>query len=283
MKILLCGANGQVGTEIHILGEKAGFEIIPMTEKELDITDKQKVNKNIQQHEPDLVINAAAYTAVDKAEQQQALCFAVNRDASINLAEACNLANIPLFHISTDYVFGGQKDAPYTEQDIPDPINLYGVSKWEGDQKVSQTIKQHIILRVAWVFGEYGNNFVKTMARLMQERDELGIVSDQLGSPTPARDIALTLLDLASRYQKDSTLPWGTYHYAGQPHVSWYQFAEAIKQQLGVNTKLNPIATSEYPTPAKRAANTRLDSSLITKTFGIKAPDWQHRLKEVLA
>ncbi len=281
MKILVCGANGQVGSELVERARDFPVELIATGERELDIGNAAAIQRYVDDQRPDLLINAAAYTAVDKAEQDRERCFRVNRDASGLLADACARAGIPLFHISTDYVFDGRLDRPYRETDPPGPINTYGRSKWEGEQRVGERLERHLILRVAWVFGPHGNNFVKTIARLARERDELSIVADQLGSPTPASAIATTLLELASRLARDGDLAWGTYHYGGAPDCSWYDFATRIVAQLGdSSTRLNPIRTAAYPTPAARAANTRLDCSLIKETFGIKRPDWRSALLE---
>ncbi len=281
MKILVCGANGQVGSEL--LGHARDFpiELVATSQRELDISDAEAIQRHVDEQRPDLLINAAAYTAVDKAEQDRERCFRVNRDASGLLADACARAGIPLFHLSTDYVFGGALDRAYRETDPPDPINTYGRSKWEGEQRVRERLEQHLILRIAWVFGPHGNNFVKTIARLAREHDELNIVADQLGSPTPASAIATTLLELASRLAGDGDLAWGTYHYAGAPDCSWHEFARRIVERLeGSAVKLHPIDTATYPTPAARAANTRLDCSRIKETFGIERPDWQSALLE---
>ncbi len=281
MKILVCGANGQVGSELVEQARDFPVELVATGQRELDIGDAEAVQRYVDEQRPDLLINAAAYTAVDKAEQERERCFRVNRDASGLLASACARAGIPLFHISTDYVFGGKLDRPYRETDPPDPINTYGRSKWEGEQRVRADLDRHLILRVAWVFGPHGDNFVKTIARLARERDELNIVADQLGSPTPAGAIATTLLALASRLARDSDLAWGTYHFAGAPDCSWYDFATRIVAQLdGDTARLHPIDTAAYPTPAARAANTRLDCSLIEETFGIERPDWRSALLE---
>ncbi len=280
MKILITGANGQVGRELALRAAARGFAAIAMTRSELDIGERDAVARQLDRHAPELLINAAAYTAVDRAEQDVATCERINRDASGLLAEACAARGIPLFHLSTDYVFDGRLGRPYREEDPPHPVNRYGQSKWAGERRVREHLDRHLILRVAWVFGPHGNNFVKTIARLAREREELGIVADQLGSPTPAGAIADTLLELARRLQVGE-LPWGTYHYAGTPDTSWYDFARAIVARLpGKTARLNPITTADYPTPAPRAANTRLDCARIARTLGIPRPAWADALSE---
>lgn len=287
-KILVTGANGQIGSELAGSSRRDNTRIMAASRSELDITDKEQTNQYINNTRPDLVINAAAYTAVDRAEEEPELAYAINQAGVANLAEACKRLNIPLFHISTDYVFDGNKSAPYTETDVPVPLGVYGKSKLAGEEELRNTLEQYIILRVAWVFGSSGNNFVKTMLRLAENRDALAIVDDQYGGPTPARDIAETLLTLADLYRMEKNLAWGTYHYCGQPGTSWYHFAENIfeaAQQLKVIEKdihLKPIRTEEYPTLAQRPKNSMFNCEKILKTFKIKMPGWKNGLLNVL-
>lgn len=288
MRILITGAQGQVGKELTQAANKKGFDVIAAGRTELDITRAQNVESYISQHQPDIVINAAAFTAVDKAENKQDLAFAINRDGAINIAAACKKQNIPLLHISTDYVFDGTKSEPYSEHDLVSPLGIYGESKWQGEEAIRQNLNDHLVLRVAWVFGAQGNNFVKTMLRLGEDRDELNVVADQFGGPSSAKDIAQTLLNLVEQYQTDNTLAWGTYHYCGNPKTTWYDFAEEIFKQafeLGLlikKVKVNPITTAEYPTPAKRPGNSMLDCTKLKTTFGIEMPEWKEALKQVL-
>lgn len=288
MRILITGANGQMGSELSYRGQRWGFEMLSKTRKDLDITQISQVKTAIDELNPDLVINAAAYTAVDKAEEEQQQAIAINRDGAVNLALACADAEIPLFHISTDYVFDGLKSGAYTEQDSTGPTGVYGQSKLEGEQAVRKALKQHLVLRVSWVFGAHGNNFVRTMLRLAQERDELRIVADQKGYPTFAGDIAEVLLDLAARFEEEGKLKWGVYHFSGQPSTSWYGFAKEIlcqAEKVGLINRMpaiQPIETADYPTPAKRPPNSELDCSLMEQTFGIVQPDWRNGLTEVL-
>lgn len=290
MKILVTGANGQIGHCLQQqLGQK-GWKFSAFKRVELDITDPQAVNQIVQRLRPNIIINAAAYTAVDKAEQEQELAYAVNRDGPANLARAANDVNAAIFQISTDYVFSGDATGAYKEDAPTNPQGVYGQSKLEGELAVAAANDKHIILRTAWVFGEHGNNFVKTMIRLGKTKDVLNIVADQEGSPTYADDIAKVLLAVAQHYSEGKPTPWGTYHYSGQPYVSWYGFAREIfieVEQAGLYVKpvpqLNAITTAEYPTPAKRPANSKLDCNKIKQVFGVPPSDWRSALKNINA
>lgn len=289
MKILVTGAGGQVGSELMRRGNTRGFQMLASDVSDLDISNQNAVNRYIENCKPDILINAAAYTAVDKAESEEELAYAINRDGAAYLAQACRKLDIPLFHISTDYVFGGKKDSAYVETDTPNPQSVYGKSKLEGDLVIESTIENHIILRVSWVFGARGNNFVKTMLRLGKEKEELKIVADQHGSPTWAGAIASTLLDIAKRYDEGNPIQWGTYHYSSQPTTTWYEFAGTIFDQamdLGMlekRPKIVQICTHEFPTPAARPLNSTLDCSKIMKALRTTQPDWRTGLKEVLS
>lgn len=289
MKILITGAQGQVGKELTQIANDKGYDVIAANRSELDITQERDVAEYINKQQPDIVINAAAYTSVDKGENEQGLAFAINRNGAKNLALTCKELNIPLLHISTDYVFDGSKLDAYSEKDTVSPLGIYGESKWQGEEAIRQILDNHIILRVAWVFGAQGNNFVKTMLRLGIERDELNIVADQYGGPSPAKDIAQTLIILVKQYQQQNkTLAWGTYHYCGNPKTSWYDFAKEIFNQayeMGIlenKVKVNPITTAEYPTVAKRPANSMLNCEKLETTFQIRMPDWSVALNKVL-
>lgn len=288
MKILITGAQGQVGKELVSIANQHGFEVIAAGRAELDISQLKNVKDFIASQSPDIVINTAAYTAVDKAETEKDIAYAINCDGAEHLALTCAKQNIPLLHISTDYVFDGTKDTTYNEEDPVSPLGVYGLSKWQGEEAIRKTCPQHIILRVAWVFGAHGNNFVKTMLRLGKERDELNVVADQFGGPSPAKNIAETLIALAEQYQNGKTLQWGTYHYCGVDKTSWCDFAKEIFTQakeiglLNKEVKVNPITTAEYPTPAKRPQNSMLDCAKIKNTFGIEMPKWKNALNEVL-
>ena len=288
MKLLITGAYGQVGKELVNIATQSGFEVIATGSKELDITKIEGIKEYISSHQPNVIINAAAYTAVDKAEEEQDLAYAINRDGAANLAKICSEQNIPLLHISTDYVFDGTKTEAYSEADDTSPLGVYGVSKWQGEEAIRAELTQHIILRVAWVFGAQGNNFVKTMLRLAADRDELNIVADQFGGPSPAKNIAETLITLVEQYKKDDSLEWGTYLYCGSEKTSWCDFAKEIFSQANENNLLdkevhvNAITTEQYPTPAKRPSNSMLNCSKIANSFGIDMPNWKLALNDVL-
>ncbi|RJG42695.1 dTDP-4-dehydrorhamnose reductase [Motilimonas pumila] len=283
MKVVVTGANGQVGQELCARITALGWQLIALDVAGLDITDEQAVSELLLKESPNLVINAAAYTAVDKAEEQVDLAYAVNESGSINLAKATATLNIPLLHISTDYVFEGNKEGVYQETDVTGPTGVYGKSKLAGDVALAKLNSQHIILRTAWVFGQQGNNFVKTMLKLA-DREELGVVADQYGSPTYAGDIAAALLTIAEKVQAGERIAWGVYHFTGLPYVNWAEFAEYIFEQakaqklLTDTPKVNHITTADYPTPATRPANSKLACGKIQQAFGIEASDWQAAL-----
>lgn len=281
MKVLVTGANGQVGSEIVQQGENIGLQMLAAGRDLLDITQRSEVDSFIRVSKPDIVINAAAYTAVDKAESEPELAYAINCSGVTFLAQACADNNIPLLHISTDYVFDGSKHAAYSETDSTNPRTIYGKSKLEGERAIEAILERYIILRVSWVFGSVGNNFVKTMLRLGKERDELRIVEDQHGGPTWAGAIATTLLGLAKRLGDGEAIPWGTFHYCGQPATTWQIFAGAIFERaealgtIGKRPGIEPILTADYPTPAHRPLNSVLNCEKILTELGIPQPDWK--------
>jgi dTDP-4-dehydrorhamnose reductase len=290
MKVLVTGANGQVGYCLQQQLQSIGIEHRALTREELDISDIQAVNTVVASYRPDIIINAAAHTAVDKAESDQENAFRINRDGAANLARASANINSAIFHISTDYVFAGNSEHAYKEDDATEPQGIYGQSKLDGEIAVAQLNPKHIILRTAWVFGEHGNNFVKTMIRLGRTRDSLGIVADQHGGPTYAGDIAAALIHILQRYSFTQDISWGIYHYAGTPHTTWYEFAREIFKQVettGLYDKAIPnlkaITTADYPTPAKRPANSRLDCIKIHDAFGITPSDWRIALQNIKA
>lgn len=287
--ILLTGAGGQVGYELTRLAEEQGCALIGLTRRQLDIGDAEAVEQIVSQLQPSLVINAAAYTAVDKAEQEVEAAMRANRQGPANLAAACQAHHIPLIHLSTDYVFDGNKSGAYHEEDPVAPTGVYGRSKWEGEEEVRARLTQHLIIRVSWVFGPHGNNFVKTMLRLAAERDELRVVADQRGCPTSATHIAAALLTLADKIKEGVDVAWGTYHFCGMPETTWHGFAETIIREalamglLDHAIPVHPITTSDYPTPARRPQNSVLDCNRIIKTFDMKLPSWQEGLTTMLA
>ena len=276
--ILITGAGGQVGQELA--NADGDNRLIALTRQELDITDPGQISKAFANYRPSVVINAAAYTQVDRAEQEQELAYAINRDGVAGLARACQKSGTPLFHISTDYVFDGNMQGAYRETDPISPLGIYGKSKAEGEAVLQAILEQHIILRTSWVFSANGNNFVKTMLRLGKERDELGVVDDQRGCPTSARSIAEVLLKMAIRYLRGEKIPWGIYHYCNRPEITWFEFAMEIFSQANgyENLRINPIGTSDYPTPAVRPKNSVLDCSKLENNFGIKGRNWPDEL-----
>ena len=288
MKILISGVTGQVGSALVKHGSKWSFEIFGMSSSELDITNLRNVDAVFAQVKPDLVINASAYTAVDMAESDSERAYAVNEFGPKLLARACRKAEIPLFHISTDYVFDGASNGVYSENDLTNPQSVYGRSKLLGELAVKENLDQYIILRTSWVFSETGSNFVNTMLRLGAEREKLSIVSDQVGGPTSADSISNTLLSIAARVSDKQDVEWGTYHFTGQPYCSWYEFAKEIFHQaesLKMNSKqpvLTSIPSSDYPTPAPRPLNSKLDCAKIYDEFGIQPDDWKQSLQGVL-
>lgn len=288
MKILVIGSKGQLGHELLIQGNNSGYEILPADLPDLDITDKTQVKHWLERFQPSFVVNAAAYTNVDKAETEQNFAFAVNRDGPANLAEACAKFEIPLIHISTDFIFDGKKSSPYIESDPVSPLSVYGKSKQEGENEVRSRLKKHIILRTAWLYGVHGQNFVKTMLRLGREKEVISVVSDQFGSPTSAADLAEAVLQIISRIKKYSDdINWGTYHYCGHGITTWHVFAKEIinlaKHYIPIKTiTVKPISTAEYPTKATRPCFSALDCNLIKKNFGINIKPWQDSLKTVI-
>jgi dTDP-4-dehydrorhamnose reductase len=288
VRILVTGAKGQVGSELIQQGKKLGLQMLATDRAELDITQQHQVNRFIRVQQPDIIINAAAYTAVDRAESEPELAYATNRDGAAYLAQACADNHIPLLHLSTDYLFDGNKQGGYSETDLPNPRSIYGKSKLEGERAIESILTQHLILRVSWVFGAKDTNFVKTMLRLGREQDVLKVVADQRGGPTWSGDIAAILLNLVKRWRAGEAIPWGTYHFSGQPATTWHTFAEAIFEQaeilgmLNKQPKVDPITSAEYPTTASRPLNTVFDCHKIAQELGIAQPDWRVGLKDVL-
>jgi len=288
MKVMITGSNGQIGNcLVQQLRSKA--ELLAVDHKELDITDRQAVAKVVADFKPDYIINAAAYTAVDRAEGEAQASYSANCDGPMYLAEAAEKYGAVILHISTDYVFDGEGASAYTESCSTSPQGIYGKSKLAGERAVAQACKKHLILRTAWVFGEHGNNFVKTMLRLAESRNSLDIVGDQIGGPTYAGDIAAALIKMVEVISEGHKPGWGIYHFSGLPYVSWFEFAQAIfsaAEKSGVlNTQpsLSSIPTSAYPTSAKRPANSRLDCSKILGSFDVKPSNWQHALQNISA
>lgn len=289
MKVLITGAAGQVGVSL-VRSAPSWVELTALGSGALDISDEAAVKAMLGRLQPELIINAAAYTAVDRAETDVQRAFEVNGLAPGYLGAAASDLGIPVFHISTDYVFSGKAERPYDENAEPDPQTAYGRGKLAGELGLASRCAEHLILRTSWVFSADGSNFVKTMLRLGRERPQLRVVADQLGGPTPARAIAEALWRLTARWNEmgSTRFEWGTYHFSGGPTVSWHGFASEIMRQAQASGMLakppavEAIATAEFPTPARRPAYSVLDCSRLTAVHGIEQPDWRAGLIQVL-
>lgn len=286
-RILITGGSGQVGHCLKAQLQGCAELSVPDSSA-LNIADRRSVRQVVETFRPNYIINAAAYTAVDKAESDAERAFAVNRDGARHLAEAAEAAGAAMLHISTDYVFDGAGGAPYDEAAQTAPQNIYGASKLAGEQAVLAACRRAVVMRTSWVFGAHGQNFVKTMLRLGRERDSLGIVADQYGAPTAAADIAAALITIVRRHTPEQLAERaGIYHYCGSPYASWFEFAETIFAEAaaqGVLAKIpavKPIATADYPTPAKRPADSRLDCGKIRAVFGIVLCNWHSALSDL--
>ena len=287
MKLLITGANGQLGRGIIDASQSKGCRVQAPSEEDLDITDLAKVDRIITDLQPNLVINTAAYTQVDQAETEEALAFKINKTGCTHLAQICANNQIPLIHISTDYVFDGRKGAPYLETDPISPIGVYGRSKAEGEIEIRSILKEHIILRTSWLYGIHGQNFVKTMLGLATGQKEIRVVADQYGSPTNATDLARTILILCDHLHSKLQIKWGTYHYCGSGVISWHTFAEKIMELTRLHggtptATVEPVATADYPTRAARPIYSALDCSRIYKHFGISPQPWQKSLEKTI-
>ena len=297
MKVLVLGAAGQVGSEIdaaftRISGAGRGgvLSVIKLTRTNCDVGDLSIIEAVIDEHQPDWVINATAYTAVDQAESEPDVAYQINAVAPKILAECCSPVGARLIHISTDYVFSGEGDEPFTEESSTQPLGVYGATKLAGEAAIKQALSAHIILRTSWVFGAQGKNFVKTMLKLSASRDEISVVADQFGAPTSARAIAETIASIVFSMSKAMSEDnrWGTYHFSGWPFTTWAAFAETVflqAQEVGLISnapQVTPITTAEYPTPAARPLNSRLNCSKIEAKFGISPDDWKVSLAAML-
>ncbi|MEM6609261.1 MAG: dTDP-4-dehydrorhamnose reductase [Pseudomonadota bacterium] len=275
--ILVFGKTGQVATSLG-----GGRGVTRLGRQEADLTDPQACAEAIRSAKPTMVINAAAYTAVDKAESEEALAHTINADAPGAMAVTAAELEVPFVHISTDYVFDGSGTEPWTPSDITGPVGAYGRTKLAGEEAVRAAGGPHAILRTSWVFSRTGSNFLKTMLRVGAQKDVLDVVDDQFGGPTPAPEIAQACLSIAFALRGDPEKS-GTYHFSGYDDVSWADFAKTIFAEAGIKCKINRIPTSEYPTPAVRPENSRLDCSKTSEVFGIKRPSWLSGLRTALA
>lgn len=275
-KILVTGANGQLGQCLQkISSQFEEFEFIFTDSEILDITNKEEVNDFFWQNTPDFCINAAAYTAVDLAETELEKAFLVNADGAENLAEACAENNAQFIHVSTDYVFDGENNLAYTEEDFTNPLGVYGASKLAGDELALEVNPCSVILRTSWVYSEFGKNFVKTMLSLFATKEELNIVADQFGQPTNANDLAEAIMKII----KSEKITPGIFNFSNLGRISWFDFAEKIAELSDAKIKLNAIETSQYPTPAKRPKNSVLDLDKISKTYGVQLKPWEESLE----
>jgi dTDP-4-dehydrorhamnose reductase len=279
-KLLITGANGQLGSEIRNLAKSDNINSYIFTDiEELDITDLDSVCNYIQVHKPDFIINCAAYTAVDKAEDDVELCTKINHLAVENIAKGAKSIGAKVMHVSTDYVYGGDSSTPYLESDDTEPKSVYGTTKLKGEMVLVDIIPENsIIIRTSWLYSTYGKNFVKTMIMLGKERESLNVVSDQRGTPTYARDLANAIIQIANA---DKFIP-GTYNYSNEGECTWYDFACEIHKIAGIECVVNPILTKEYPTKAIRPAYSVLDKSKIKRTFGLTIPNWKDSLNECI-
>lgn len=279
MKILITGANGQLGTELHeILEREFPGQTLYTDVQELDLTNAKAVDSYVANNEITHIVNCAAYTAVDRAEEEKMLCAAVNTDAVKNLAMAADANGAKIIHISTDYVFDGTNHRPYRESDKVNPISQYGTTKRKGETLLLALAPQAIIIRIAWLYSAHGNNFVKTMLRLADSQPEIKVVCDQIGTPTFARDLARAVVKVLQSHQ------WvpGIYHFTDEGAASWYDFAKAIFRIAGKDVKVTPIPTEDYPTPASRPSYSILDRTRIKATYGIEIPHWEEALADCL-
>ncbi len=281
MVVLVTGAHGQLGQSLQfIAGNYPSIQFVFCPSAELDITNAANCRAVFSQYKPNYCINAAAYTAVDKAESEPERAHAINAIGAKNLAGMCKEFHTTLIHVSTDFVFDGSHTKPYTEQDLPNPSGVYGQTKLEGEKAIQEILDQYYIIRTSWVYSQFGNNFMKTMLRLASERDSLSVVNDQIGTPTHAVDLAKALVAIIKTDNQQPTTGnrYGIYNFSNEGQCSWYDFAKKIFEINKIEINLQPIPTSAYPTPAKRPAYSVLDKDKIKKTFGIEIENWEDAL-----
>ena len=281
VKILITGSKGQLGSELQRIADNL-FQCTFVDLEEMDLADEKSISSFFEGKPFDFIVNCAAYTAVDKAEEDSALAYRINSDAVKSLAEICLERKIRLIHISTDYVFDGSGNQPIPETALPNPLSVYGKSKLEGEKHVLRILKDAYIIRTAWVYSSFGKNFVKTIARLAKERDSLGVVYDQIGSPTYAKDLAGVIIKIIQGIESGQVDKPGIYHYTNEGAISWYDLAYFIIQYYKLPTRINPIPTEEYKTLAVRPVFSVLDKRKIKRTFGMSIPHWHESLLQCL-
>ena len=282
MLVLVTGANGQLGQGLQFIAKNyPEIDFKFCDSKTLDITNKENVERVFENYKPDFCINTAAYTAVDKAESEPEKAAEINVIGSRNLAQASQIFNTVLIHISTDFVFDGLATIPYSETDLPNPKGIYGQTKLAGEKAIQETWQKHYIIRTSWVYSQFGNNFLKTMLRFGQDRDSISVVNDQFGTPTNAVDLAEVLVKIVAANYNQKTENFGIYNFSNQGFCSWFDFAKAIFDNNNIKIDLKPILTSSYPTPAERPKYSVLDKSKIINIFQIEIKTWQESLKSV--
>lgn len=278
-KILITGSNGQMGQEFKTLASNSPHHFFFTDHATLDITKFTALEDFFKKNPIDIIINCAAYTAVDDAESNRSIAKSVNADAVENLVKISNHHDVQLFHISTDFVYDGFSSIPYVESDITNPLSVYGQTKLEGENIIVEHANDYIIIRTSWLYSSFGHNFVKTMQRLGRERQELNIIFDQIGTPTYAKDLAQTILLIIDKQNSDPAGKNNIYHYSNEGVASWYDFAQAIMEYSGIECEVNPIETKDYPTPAKRPAFSVMNKAKIKAAYAIQIPYWRDSLK----
>ena len=280
MVVLVTGANGQLGQAIQfVAGNYPNINFVFCSSSDLDITNKENCDSLFNKEKPDFCINAAAYTAVDKAESEPEQAHLINCIGAKNLAETCKEFNAKLIHISTDFVFDGSKNSPYNEADLPNPKGVYGQTKLEGEIAIQEVFDAYFIIRTSWVYSQFGNNFMKTMLRLASERASLSVVSDQIGTPTNAVDLAECLVTIITEHSKLNTEHYGIYNFSNEGQCSWFDFAKKIFEINQVKIDVTPIPTTQFPTPAERPKYSVLDKTKIKTTFGIEIKPWEQSIE----
>jgi dTDP-4-dehydrorhamnose reductase len=289
VRVIVTGVRGMLGQDLRPRLARAGFEVVGLDKNQLDITRWESVLRSFESILPDLAINCAAYTEVDRAESNLEIALAVNRDGARHLARICRRLGIPLIHLSTDYVFDGNSEQPYREDDTADPINFYGLSKWQGEEAIRKELPSHLIVRTSWLYGAHGHNFVKTILKLAREKEEIRVVADQSGCPTWTGDLAEAIISMAGRVQEYSNdINWGTYHFCGAGRTTWYGFAEAIvdegrRRETLRAIRILPVSSSDYPTAARRPRWSVLDCQKVGLNFNITPRPWQQGLIGMIA